>query len=155
MSGVYYCNGVDDVETIGPNSNVGPYVFGGPAGDTSPPVCSVYGSVLPAVGAKIAADGANSGELRNLPVWANNAYITEPSGCGAFVQHMVEIPASYNGVTVCQPGDSGAPFMQHTPSNFNNVYAVADADVIEGSGCYGESIEQETADSNTYLMIVT
>lgn len=152
----YECDGADDVETVGPDSNVGPYVYGGPAGDSSPPVYSVVGPLVPAVGSYIAADGANSGEVRDIPVVQNNAYFTEPITCTsgvAYVAHAVKFTQSLDGVTTCQGGDSGGPIYQHTSSNFDNVVAIGDIDYTSQGYCFGETIGSETSDSNTELMI--
>jgi len=95
----------DDFETIGPTNYAGPYVVGGPSGGNGgQSIYSVYAPLLPAVNATIATHGFITGEVRNIPVSANNAYITYGSN-GAAINHVIEIPLNYNGTTDCHSGD--------------------------------------------------
>ena len=155
--GMYWENGsTNDFQTIGPISGgaLG-YVWVSGGG-----VDPVTGQLLPAVGSDITFDGSVTGEVPGNTVLAVNAtdYNVYASGNGTYYDVYPVVQASNpNGSIICQPGDSGGPVFQRTPSPDMNavgtiVAYVSIAGEPGGSECSAEQIGTEEAYSNSSLI---
>ncbi|MGD0701154.1 MAG: hypothetical protein ABSA02_14860 [Trebonia sp.] len=153
------CNSEDDYQSI--------YVPGGGDGDVwggsgGASLYTVVGQLLPAPGTLIAFDGSITNEVRDNTVLGINetVYNIYDSVSECFYNASPSIVAANpNGTTICQPGDSGGPVIQHTPSSFANVDAVGTIVAYfsstgnpYGSECASTQIGSVEAETNTSLI---
>jgi hypothetical protein len=153
------CATEDDYQSIYvPRGGVG-NVWGGSAGTS---LYTVVGQLLPAPGTLIAFDGSVTDEVRDNTVLGINetVYNIYDSIHNCFYNATPSIVAANpNGTTICQPGDSGGPVIQHTPSSFANVDAVgtivsyfSSTGNAYGSECASTQIGSIEAETDTSLI---
>lgn len=118
----YYLGNRYDVQTVGAASGTtfSPTVWGGPQGDTNPPLYSVGGplSGYPSMTANLVFDGAASGEQSGATIKAEGPgtcrtfYISESPGT-MYVCNLIQTTNSApSGPLVARPGDSGGPVFE-------------------------------------------
>jgi hypothetical protein len=120
----------------------------------------IIGYVIPAVGAAITYDGANTGEVPGSTVTANNATVDLYTDSGVYIGYISHQVEAGNTVPVCQHGDSGGPMYQRI-SGSSSVYAVAiiDSCIIDPSGPgtglagTGQRIDTVLSASNSSLIL--
>jgi hypothetical protein len=140
VTNVRLCTPCIDSETV--SGSYSDTIWGGPA-NGSGPLYDEDGSLFPqpgqGAGSLVTADGAVTGEVRGVTVVAVNQNVTFNDG---FTTRFIT-QATKNGWTVCQPGDSGGPWMQHE-GNTGNVKVVGTEVGGSGSTCYYEQIDAIT-----------
>jgi hypothetical protein len=87
----------------------GPYVWGNNSASFN-----VIGSIFPGVGAGVTSDGMATGEVRGVTITKTNAEVEDPNDNLLYDMTLAQKPGS----TVCQGGDSGGPWYQHTSSPY-------------------------------------
>jgi hypothetical protein len=138
-----------DSETV--SGNYSPDIYGG--GATNNPVYVEAGSLfaMPGQGAAslVTNDGAFSGEVRGITVKAVNQNIRvapDPNNPNQTISLRFMTEAAKPGVSACQEGDSGGPWIQHE-GNTSNVLVVGtmEGGSADGSVCYYDQIDAITS----------
>lgn len=135
VTNVRFCNICIDSETV--SGNYADVVWG--AGSGSSPLYNEDGALFAQPGqgqaSLVTNDSAYSGEIRGITVQAVNQSVTFSDG----ITTRLLTKTSKSGATICRPGDSGGPWIQHE-GNTGNVKVVGTTVGGTGTTCYYQQI---------------